>query len=487
MSVRHLLAGAVWLLAGSAFAQIPAPVAAELARAQVPPDAVALLVTEVGSGTAPRLNHRSASPMQAASVMKLVTTCAALDTLGPAFTWNTPVYLDGTHRAARTTTRPGKNNQSEDGVFQGDVYIRGQGDPKLVAERLWLLLRRLQGLGIRQISGDIVIDRSAFELPPADPARFDGEPLRPYNAAPDAFLVNYSALAFTFTPDPAAGVVRIQTDLPLAGVQVPAELALSNAPCTDYRSALAADFSDPLRPRFAGRYPNACGERVWPLAYPEPSQFASRAVQGMWASLGGQLGGAVRYGTTPATVLERGPAFSLQSPTLGEVVRDINKFSNNVMAQQLFLTLGRSNIATGNDSPGAASFAASRAFVQNWWTQRFGAAELPLLDNGSGLSRQENISANALGQLLQAAYASAYMPELMASLPIAGQDGTLRRSHTTAIAHLKTGSLSNVLAIGGYVLARSGKRYVLVALVNHPRAPAARPALDALLEWAAND
>lgn len=485
MSARHLLAGAVWLLAGSAFAQIPAPVAAELARAQVPPDAVALLVSEVGSGTAPRLNHRGASPMQAASVMKLVTTFAALETLGPAFTWATPVYLDGTRHAAAAPAKPGKKGRSEDGVLQGDVYIQGQGDPKLVAERLWLLLRRLQGLGIVHISGDIVIDRSAFDVPPADPARFDGEPLRPYNAAPDAFLVNYGALAFTFTPDPAAGVARIQTDLPLTGVHVPAQVTLGTVPCTDYRSALAADFSDPLHPRFNGHYPSACGERTWSVAFADPAQFPARAVQGMWTSLGGQLGGTVRYGNTPAAVLGRGPAFVLKSPPLSEVVRDINKFSNNVMAQQLYLALGRSSI--GTDAPGAASFTASHAVVHSWWTHRFGAADAPLLENGSGLSRQETISANALGQLLQAAYASPYMPELMASLPIAGLDGTLRRSQASAMAHLKTGSLSNVLAIGGYVLARSGKRYVVVALVNHASAASTRPALDALLDWTAND
>ncbi len=485
MSVRHLLAGAAWLLACAAFAQIPPTVSAELARAQVPPDAVALLVTEVGSGTAPRLNHRSASPMQAASVMKLVTTFAALDTLGPAFTWATPVYLDGTRHATAAPAKPGKKGRSDDGVFQGNVYIQGQGDPKLVAERLWLLLRRLQGLGIVQISGDIVIDRSAFDLPPADPARFDGEPLRPYNAAPDAFLVNYSTLVFTFTPDPAAGVAHIQADPPLAGVQIPAQVPLTTAACSDYRSALAADFADPLHPRFAGRYPTACGERVWSVAYADPAQFAARAVQGMWTSLGGQLSGTVRYGNTPASVLDHGAAFSLKSPALAEVVRDINKYSNNVMAQQLYLTLGRSSV--GTEAPGAAGFAASHAFVQSWWAKRFGASDAPMLENGSGLSRQETISAHALGQLLQAAYASPYMPELMASLPIAGQDGTLRRSQATAMAHLKTGSLSNVLAIGGYVLARSGKRYVVVALVNHANAAATRSALDALLDWAASD
>ena len=474
MSVRHLLAGAAWLFGCAAFAQIPLPVSVELARAKVPPEAVALLVAEVGHGQTPRLSHQSGSPMQPASVMKLVTTFAALDTLGPAFTWNTPVYLDS----------KGKSKAS-DRVFHGDIYIQGQGDPKLVVERLWLLMRRIQGLGIQKIDGDIVIDRSAFALAPVEPGRFDGEPLRPYNAAPDAFLVNYSTLVFTFTPDSAAGVARIQTDPPLAEAKLPQQVQLTAGLCNDYRSALAADFADALRPRFAGSYASACGERSWPVAYADPGQFAARAVHGMWNSLGGTLTGSVRYGSTPAQVVERGPAFTLKSPALAEVVRDINKFSNNVMAQQLYLTLGRGH--AGPDAQSPASFAASNAFVQTWWAQRFGPSDAPLLENGSGLSRQESISAHALGQLLQAAYAAPTMPELMASLPVAGQDGTLKRSTTTAPAHLKTGSLHNVLAIGGYVLARSGKRYVVVAMVNHANAAAARPAIEALLEWTAND
>ena len=474
MSVRHLLAGAAWLWSCAAFAQIPLPVSVELARAKVPPEAVALLVADVGHSQTPRLSHQSASPMQPASVMKLVTTFAALDTLGPAFTWNTPVYLD-----SKSKSKPGEK------VFHGDIYIKGQGDPKFVVERLWLLMRRIQGLGIQKIDGDIVIDRSAFAPVTADPGRFDGEPLRPYNAAPDAFLVNYSTLVFTFTPDAAAGVARIQTDPPLADVKLPQQVPLTAGLCNDYRSALAADFTDPLRPRFAGGYASACGERSWPVAYADPGQFAARAVHGMWISLGASVTGGVRYGSIPAQVLERGPAFTVKSPTLAEVIRDINKYSNNVMAQQLFLTLGRGS--AGGEAQSPASFAASNAFVQSWWAQRFGTSDAPLLENGSGLSRQESISAHALGQLLQAAYAAPTMPELMASLPIAGQDGTLKRSNTSTSAHLKTGSLSNVLSIGGYVLARSGKRYVVVAMVNHANAAATRPAIDALLDWTAND
>src|SRR3989344_3754829 len=127
-------------------------------------------------------------------VVAWLALVGAVDT-GPAYVWNTPVYLQGT---------------VQDGSLRGNVYIQGQGDPKLVMERLWLLMRRLQGQGIQVIVGDIVLDRTAFEGPNHDPARFDGEPLRPYNAAPDALLLNYKSSVMTFVPDAAAVLARIQ-------------------------------------------------------------------------------------------------------------------------------------------------------------------------------------------------------------------------------------------------------------------------------------
>jgi len=111
-----------------------------------------------------------------------------------------------------------------------------------------------------------------------------------------------------------------------------------------------------------------------------------------------------------------------------------------------------------------------------------------VIDSGSGLSREGRLSAALLARLLQLAWASPAMPELMSSLPVNGVDGTLRRSRSDAgHAHLKTGSLNGVAGIAGYVLSDSGRRYVLVAIVNHANAAAARPALDALVQWALRD
>jgi len=465
--MRFITVVTVWLLSSFpvVFAHnvpLPAPVIAALQRAKVPVEALHVFIMEANSSqkTAALLSHQATTSINPASLSKLSTTVAALDLLGSTFVWRTSVYIDGPVR---------------DGVLLGNVYVRGSGDPRLVVERLWLLMRRLQGLGIQKIQGDIVLDRSAFDLPERNPASFDGEPLRPYNAAPDALLVNFKSLVFQFVPDRAANVARIQVEPPLAGVQFPTTVPLSNADCSDYRSSLRADWADPLRIRFAGSFPAVCGEKVWPVAYAAPQQFAARAIAGMWQQVGGQLAGQVRDGVVPANLQ---PVFSVESPALSEVIRDINKFSNNVMAQQLFLTLSQQARGTG-------SWDASREAMQAWWRDRIGG-EVPVFDNGSGLSREERISALGLARLLQFAWASPTMSELMGSLPFSGLDGTLKRSKSQSIAHLKTGSLRDVAGVAGYVDAANGKRLILVAVLNHANAQAARGALDLLVDWTAS-
>jgi D-alanyl-D-alanine carboxypeptidase/D-alanyl-D-alanine-endopeptidase (penicillin-binding protein 4) len=464
MSLHRHLAG--WLLALAALpatAQgLPAEVDAALARAKVPRDAIVLLVADADGKAPPRLAHRTDAPVNPASIAKLATTYAGLELLGPAFTWSTPVYVEGAVR---------------EGTLHGNLYIKGQGDPKLVAERLWLLLRRVQGLGIRTIAGDIVLDRGAFEADGRDPGAFDGEPLRPYNAAPDALLLNFKSVVMTFTPQGNQALVHVEP--PLAGVQLPLAVPLAGGDCGDWRGGLKADFGNPARIHFAGAYPLSCGERAWPLAYADPRSYAARAVAGMWLHLGGTLAGQVREGRVPAGLA---PTLEAQSPALAEVVRDINKFSNNVMAQQLFLTLSL-------QQRGVGTLEGSREAMRQWWRERIAPGDTPNFVNGSGLAREERITAQQLARLLQVAWASPLMPELVASLPVAGVDGTMRRTRGKGVglAHLKTGSLRDAWGVAGYVHGASGKRYVLVAIANHPNAHAARPAIEALVDWAARD
>ena len=468
---------AVWavLLSGASLGQsnpsargLPAEVEAALEQAKLPRDALVAVVQEVGS-SASRVSWQPQKPVNPASLVKLITTSAALDLLGPAWTWSTPVWLQG---------------MLQNGVLDGNVHIKGSGDPKLVLERLWLLLRRVQQLGAREIRGDIVLDRSAFNLAEQSPGDFDGESLRPYNASADALLLNYKSVVLTFTPMPGftpnKGTATVSADPPLWGVKVDASLPLSNGPCDDWRSALRADFSDPSRIKLNGSFSAACGEKQWAVAYADPKTYNPRALVGMWLDMGGKLGGVVRDGAAPVNLA---PTFEVLSPPLAEVVRDINKFSNNVMAQQLFLSLAVAQRGQG-------SVETAREVLREWLTAKLGERlgdinKSVVIDNGSGLSRDARVTAQLMARLLQVVMASPFMPELLSSLPVSGVDGTLRRSKSPAgRAHLKTGSLRDVMGVAGVVLANSGRRYVVVAIVNHPNANAARPALDALVKWA---
>ncbi len=473
-----LMGLACWFGACPALAQtrhtppLPASVIKALRQAQVPPQGLSVLITplptEPGQVPAPRLAHNEQEVVHPASVMKLFTTYAGLQLLGPDFTWRNRIYTDG---------------PVQGGVLQGNLIVRGSGDPKLVVERLQDLIGQIMAQGVREVRGSIVLDRSVFDVPPRkDP--FDDEPLRPYNVSPDGLLLNFKSIIYTFSPDPANGRALVRSEPPLAGLALPADVPLRSGPCQDWRSELRADFSQNLQTRFSGSYASGCGERAWPVAYPHPDDYAPRVFQALWLQAGGQLTGQVVYGATPAkaTLL-----LEVRSLPLAEIVTDINKFSNNVMAQQLFLTLSSELGAPGR-------FEASRLRLDQWWRKQFPGLPAPVLDNGSGLSRSERSSALTLTALLQRASQGEAAQVFRNSLPIAGVDGTMarlkeRQPKAAAIgkAWLKTGSLRNVASIAGYVQGDSGRQYTLVAVLNHANAQQARPALDALLEWTVRD
>ena len=491
-----LLAAAV--LAAPAFAQAPLPpeISQALARAGVPVSAVAMVVAPLppppgtvtrvpepvnpgGERTPapaaaslalppPRLSWQADAPMNPASVMKLVTTYAGVDLLGPGYLWRTRVYTQG---------------YISQGVLHGNLLIRGSGDPKLVVERLQDLIGAIQDKGVRRIDGDILLDNSVFRLPAHDAAAFDDDPLRPYNAGPDGLLLNFKALIFKFVPDPASRRVRVESEPPMAGVAIPAEVPAAGGACGNWRGRLAADFSNPNQIGFAGSYPTSCGEQNWGIAYADPASHAPRVIEAMWRAAGGTLNGQVKWIDRPAT---GSPLVTGISLPLADVIADINKFSNNVMAQQLFLTLSAGD--------GRASFAESRNVLRRWWRERFGLRATPVIENGSGLSRSERITAASLTALLQQAAGHPNGSVFEHSLSVAGVDGTTRRmaarnpgSDAIGNARLKTGTLRDVTAIAGYAYGLSGRNYAVVGLINHPNAGAARPALDRLVEWAVRD
>jgi D-alanyl-D-alanine carboxypeptidase/D-alanyl-D-alanine-endopeptidase (penicillin-binding protein 4) len=451
---------------GVAQPRLPEPVAQALARAKIPEASVAFYVHEIGSDR-PLVAYGDERVLNPASTMKLVTTYAGLELLGPAYAWNTEAYGSG----------PLVN-----GVLDGDLILKGQGDPKLTIENFWLLLRNLRARGVREIRGDLILDRSFFSREEYDASRFDEQPTRPYNTGPDALLVNFKAVTVQFIPDPEARTVRLLIEPLLPHITVVNNLRLTDGACGYWLSQIKTDVqgnADTARLAFSGNYALDCGEQARSFSVLGHREYLAGLFSVLWHELGGIFTGTTRDGPVPpgARLLA-----SAKSHALSEIVRDINKYSNNVMARQLFLTLG----ALGEGAP-ASGDKASRTIKQWLATKGLSFPEL-VLENGSGLSRVERITAKHLGQLLLAAYSSPVMPELIASLPLAAVDGTMRKRLSRAVvagqAHIKTGSLSNVRSIAGYVLDSRGRRTVVVFIVNHANAGNAQPVQDALLQWA---
>ncbi|MDB5803378.1 MAG: putative Serine-type D-Ala-D-Ala carboxypeptidase [Betaproteobacteria bacterium] len=443
---------------------LPPAVAAALRPTRLPASALGIYVQEVGSNR-PLLSLNADKSMSPASVMKLVTTYSALELLGPSFTWKTGIYETGGRRGD---------------VLDGDLVIRGAGDPKLTQEDLSVALRAVRARGIREIRGNIVLDHSVFDAAGYDAAKFDGDPLRAYNAGPDGLLVNFKALAITFAPDETSATVTVSAEPRLAGLPIRNSLVLVKGPCADLKGPALKTRIDPTGISVSGTYALTCGVKsLWLHPYElTAAQYTGAVVRQLWADAGGTLTGEVRDGLLPATGRL---VYEIESESLAETIRDINKYSNNVMARELFLGVGHELLRL----PGSPD--RSYRAIRTWLMEKKIGGEELVMENGSGLSRIERIAPQTLGRMLVAAFRSPVMPEFMSSMPLVAYDGTMQRrlrsKDVAGQAHIKTGTLNDVRAIAGYVLAASGKRYAVVFLINSPVAGGAQAVQDALLQW----
>lgn len=440
---------------------VPAPVAQALQQAGIDDESVALVVRPAAGDDARGIEYRAGQPFAPASLMKLVTSQAALELLGPGHRWRTRVHASGRLEAGR---------------LAGDLIIEGGGDPRFAHEDLARLLRELRQLGLREIDGDLVIDRSLFQTVTTDPAVFDGQPDRAYNAQPDALLLDAKSLNLTLRPD--GDRVLALSEPPLDGFVIRPPV-LSDGPCGRLREQLQPALSAQGL-LFGGSYPGGCGERelAFHLYTLDHVQFFNAVFRALWREQGGSITGQVREGRVPAGSRE---LLAWPSRPLAQVLADINKQSNNAMARNLMLSL----VAERGGKPATAALASE--LVLAWMTASGIPTQGTVVDNGSGLSRAERLSAATLAAVLQRGWQQPTMPELLASLPVSGIDGTMAKrngdSPVRGRAHMKTGSLAGVAGIAGYVNAKSGRRMIVVCMVNHAHANDARGAFETLLDW----
>ncbi|MGN1208964.1 MAG: D-alanyl-D-alanine carboxypeptidase/D-alanyl-D-alanine-endopeptidase [Duodenibacillus sp.] len=451
---------------------LPGELQEALAKSGFPASSVALHIAPLDE-TGPATTLNASVPMKPASVIKVVTTAAALDIFKPNHAWHTDV-------TART-------KPDAKGVVRG-VTLVGGGDPHLMVERLWLVAERLRAAGVRRIEGSIRVDRSLFDVPADNPGDFDGAPTRIYNVGPDAMMVNLKAVSVTITPEKGTQWATVSAFPPLDGVRFPTKIRTKPGRCGDWRRSIDPRLSDASRIRFQGRFPASCGPQIWHASLWTPDEYLTRLLRYVFKRSGivwqgRAVGGSAR---TDDVLLWRE-----YSEPLSLVVTWINKYSNNPMARMLFLRLARAlpDAATEDGKPPPATLEASRSVLNNWLVARVGTAPGSVyVDNGSGLSRRTHATAESLAQVLAYMYRQGVMPEFMASLPMTGVDGTMRkRPLGVGSAHVKTGYLQDVRSLAGYVTDVDGRRWSVVMLINDA-APADRDRAFArrVLEWVAS-
>src|SRR6185295_2567783 len=271
--------------------------------------AVSAYVQELGTAQ-PVFSHQPRRPMSPASTMKLVTTFAGLDLLRPEYRWKTEAYADGTIAG---------------GVLEGNLVLKGYGDPKITIEQFQELIARLRATGLSTIRGNLIVDRSYFAPMPYDPGAFDQEPLRPYNVGPDALLVNFKAVRFAFAPDAARNAVSVWFEPRLPDVAVAALPQLATGDCGDWRASIAASYTNldaSASAAFPGRYPQSCGERDWYVSLLDHPHYVHGMFTAYFRETGGRFDGGLAEGRPPRAAT---PFAVMESSPLYDIVRDVNK------------------------------------------------------------------------------------------------------------------------------------------------------------------
>lgn len=448
-----------------AYATLPVPMDRVLRTHHLPDSAVSLYVQDVDARQ-PAVAHHIDTPRNPASTIKLVTTFAALELLGPTHRWRTEAYTLGPVAS---------------GVLHGDLLLKGYGDPWLTEEEMWKFAGELRRRGLQRIAGRLLVDDTYYAPSTRDAGAFDGQPFRLYNVQPNALMVNFKAFTFDFTPRGDGVTIQAKPDLP--NLEIVNRLKLVRAKCGGLAAAVHMAIPDPANPNrvvFSGDYPAGCGAQSLPRTAMDPANYAHGMFKAVWQQWGGELAGGVARGLAPAGVR---PYATWYSPPLAELLRPLNKWSNNVMADAMLYAVAATSFAPPLTLEQGAS-------VVTDWLTRVGIPTTDLiLENGSGLSRRTRISARTMAEVLLHAWKSPYMPEFLASLSLAGLDGTLRNRFKNAPEagrmHLKTGHLNDVAAVAGYVHAANGHTYIVVLLVNHAAANGGGGGalIDALLRW----
>jgi D-alanyl-D-alanine carboxypeptidase/D-alanyl-D-alanine-endopeptidase (penicillin-binding protein 4) len=469
--LKFSVAALIWSLAlfnssGLQADFLPNAVSQNLAKYQIPESAFSLLVLDADTSKIV-VEHLADEPRNPASVMKILTSYAALDLLGPDFNWKTQLFTD---------------SAIKDGTLSGNLFIKGGGDPLILVEDLWRIVYELRNRGLHTINGDLTVDQSYFDGTQIVREPLDGKHYRAYNAYPEALVINFRATRFIFIAN--ADGVHILADPPASTLLIKNNVQLTKGKCNrHHRNLRFSTQTEGLAETiitFSGNYAIGCKEQSRTLVVLNSSDYLLGVFKSLWQAQGGKFDGEISQSDIPPN------AILLQehsSRPLLDVLRGINKYSNNLMARSLLMTLG----AEVYDPPGTTE--SGRIAIKSWLnTRKISMPELHIT-NGAGLSRAARLSARGLGNLMIDLYRHPWREELLASMSLLGIDGSakkrLRKKSARGYFRLKTGLLRSVRSAAGFGLTKSGKRVVVVMLQNHPNTNYSNgnAIQNSLLEW----
>lgn len=464
------------------------------AQAQALPSANASFYVQAVGETEPLLSINAQRSQNPASVIKLVTSFAALQQFGASHQWRTNLLSE--------------SEPDAQGYLNTPLLLKGSGDPQLVIERVGDLVEQLKSRGIRHLNAPLLIDRSAFAVPNQDAGDFDGEPALPYNALPDAALLNFHALSFQFEPSTAQ--VSMVPWLDGFNLNNRVRFVEGDCPAGGWKSTVNLSVMG-YSAVVGGVYYSGCGEQQWHVhAYQLTANdyargmfgalfngrssldVASCTVERVWDKILQRWRDCfapniawTQNQVQDVTVAENGensrwkPLASVASPALSSLLKDMNFFSNNVMARQIYLNLSQQN--------GQPATLEKSAQETHRLLQSAGLSDRSIvMGNGSGLSRATRINAQELGLMLVKASQN---PAFYASLPRIGMEGTVKNrlldTDMVGRGRMKTGTLNDVRAIAGFIDGRSGKRYAVVSIFDHANAQtaASKRAHDLFMQW----
>ncbi len=433
----------IWL--SSYIYALPAGINNIIKKSGIPKKDISIYIKEVGKGNSVIASLNASKTRTPASVIKVLTTYAAVLKLGFDYRWPTKFYTTGILNG---------------GILKGDLLVKGFGDPTLSSKNLEKIVSYIRAEGIKKITGNIIIDRSYFKVGTKNSSGFDQYPYSPYNAMPDAMMFNERVSTICVTPNKNS-VTKKTVD---HSYKIVNNLKRVNKPCRGRYSwpAVKIDKTQSIPTVvLQGKISKRCGKRNICKVVTKPYRSFYYAFKEKLRESGIQLKGTLQLRKIPSHAKE---LFTHHSESLEKIISKTAKKSNNLYARQLLLLLGAKNY-------GAPSTLVKGRKAIEYILRSKGALSRGTLkiDNGSGLSRSSKMSAKILADMYDNAY-SRYGKRWMNTLSIAGVDGTIKkRFRGTPVknrAWMKTGTLKRVKNIGGYVKSRSGKLYTVVILVN---------------------